>query len=120
MTLLVKMSNGDTEHFTPATHWARLDDGGLRLFMTAEVPALPALIAEFPPGAWTAVFDPAPKPPVVVDGEGLGKTYRRNPSGGVTVTTTTLPGTYTINAALSNPVGLDPRDEPPASARVPA
>lgn len=115
MTLLVKMSNGDTEHFAPATHWARLDDGGLRLFMTAEVPAL---IAEFPPGAWAAVFDPAPQKPTVVDGGGLGKTYRRNSPGGVTVTTNPNAGTFTVNATPLNPP--DPRDEPPASARVTA
>lgn len=98
MTLLVRMHNGDAEHFPSATHWATIPDGGLRLFIAAETPVL---IAEFPPGAWAAVFDPAPQKPVVVDGEGLGKTYRR--TSGFTVTS---PLTYS--------------GEPPASAGVPA
>jgi hypothetical protein len=60
MTVLVKMSNGDTEHFPAATHWAEILNGGLRVLIAAEPPVL---VAEFPAGAWLAALDPDPKVP---------------------------------------------------------
>ncbi len=60
MTVLVKMSNGDTELFPSATHWAEILNGGLRVFIAAEPPVL---VAEFPAGAWLAVVDPDPEVP---------------------------------------------------------
>jgi hypothetical protein len=64
MALMVKMSTGDVERFDTSTHWATLPDGGLRLFMGAEPPVV---AAEFPSGAWLAVFEFPPRAAPVAD-----------------------------------------------------